>query len=135
MIDTEPDLAIGFNGCIHNHMELRAELEAKVDRFLSCGDTVVILKARHARRENVLQGACTCCLRSPSGLPAVLRAEHILANLLKALNVNAAALPRIAWRYSAREQMPELIAPISHLRACITTLTRYNSRRSMRRRP
>ncbi len=43
--DPQTGLAIVFNGCIYNHAELRAELEALGHRFASTGDTEVILRA------------------------------------------------------------------------------------------
>jgi asparagine synthase (glutamine-hydrolysing) len=43
MVDGE--LALVFNGAIYNYRELRAELQAKGHRFVSEGDTEVILKA------------------------------------------------------------------------------------------
>jgi asparagine synthase (glutamine-hydrolysing) len=55
MIDAELGLAIVFNGCIYNHRELRAELEAKGYRFFSHGDTEVILKAYHAWGEDFVR--------------------------------------------------------------------------------
>ena len=48
MIDNELGLAIAFNGCIYNFRELRAALEAKGYRFVTGGDTEVILKSYHA---------------------------------------------------------------------------------------
>ncbi|MDM7852496.1 N-acetylglutaminylglutamine amidotransferase [Pseudochrobactrum kiredjianiae] len=48
MFDPELGLAIVFNGCIYNYVELRAELKSKGYRFFSTGDTEVILKAYHA---------------------------------------------------------------------------------------
>ena len=48
MIDNELGLALAFNGCIYNHRELRAELEAKGYRFFSESDSEVILKGWHA---------------------------------------------------------------------------------------
>lgn len=44
MVDPALGLTIVFNGCIYNHKELRAELEAKGHRFFSQGDTEVIVK-------------------------------------------------------------------------------------------
>lgn len=44
MVDPALGLTIVFNGCIYNHKELRAELEAKGYRFFSDGDTEVIVK-------------------------------------------------------------------------------------------
>ena len=43
--DASLGLSIVFNGCIYNHRELRAELEARGRRFASTGDTEVILQA------------------------------------------------------------------------------------------
>jgi asparagine synthase (glutamine-hydrolysing) len=48
MVDTGLGLAIAFNGCIYNFRELRAALEAKGYRFVTDGDTEVILKSYHA---------------------------------------------------------------------------------------
>ncbi|MDD4965904.1 N-acetylglutaminylglutamine amidotransferase [Halothiobacillus sp.] len=45
MIDRENGLALAFNGTIYNHPELRQELRALGHRFISTGDTEVILKA------------------------------------------------------------------------------------------
>ncbi|GLK79570.1 asparagine synthetase B [Methylopila turkensis] len=44
MVDPALGLTIVFNGCIYNHKELRAELEAKGHVFFSDGDTEVIIK-------------------------------------------------------------------------------------------
>lgn len=48
MVDAELGLALVFNGAIYNYLELRAQLEAKGYRFVSDGDTEVLLKAYHA---------------------------------------------------------------------------------------
>jgi asparagine synthase (glutamine-hydrolysing) len=45
MVDSELGLAVVFNGCIYNHRELRAELEAAGLRFFSDSDTEVVLKS------------------------------------------------------------------------------------------
>ena len=55
MVDPELGLSIVFNGCIYNHKDLRAELEAKGYRFFSNGDTEVLLKAYHAWGEDFVQ--------------------------------------------------------------------------------
>ena len=44
MVDPALGLTVVFNGCIYNHKELRAELEAKGHTFFSDGDTEVIVK-------------------------------------------------------------------------------------------
>jgi asparagine synthase (glutamine-hydrolysing) len=48
MVDPALGLTIVFNGCIYNHKELRAELEAKGYSFFSDGDTEVISKGWRA---------------------------------------------------------------------------------------
>ncbi|MBV5259148.1 N-acetylglutaminylglutamine amidotransferase [Synechococcus moorigangaii CMS01] len=55
MVDSELGLSAVFNGCIYNHKELRAELEAKGYRFFSDGDTEVLLKGYHAWGEDFVQ--------------------------------------------------------------------------------
>ena len=45
MVDPESGLAICFNGAIYNYRELRRELQLRGYRFVSDGDTEVILKA------------------------------------------------------------------------------------------
>ncbi len=45
MVDSDNGLVIVFNGTIYNYPELREELKAKGQRFVSDGDTEVILKA------------------------------------------------------------------------------------------
>jgi asparagine synthase (glutamine-hydrolysing) len=47
LCDPELGLVIVFNGCIYNHIELRAELEGAGYSFRSASDTEVILKAFH----------------------------------------------------------------------------------------
>ena len=44
MHDPELGLRVCFNGCIYNHRELRAELEARGHAFRSASDTEVLLK-------------------------------------------------------------------------------------------
>ena len=44
MVDTDLGLAVVFNGCIYNHLDLRRELEAAGHRFTSTSDTEVLLK-------------------------------------------------------------------------------------------
>lgn len=48
MADPDLGLTLVFNGCIYNHKELRAELEARGYRFFSHSDSEIILKAWHA---------------------------------------------------------------------------------------
>ena len=45
MVDEELGLALVFNGTIYNYPELREILAAKGHRFVSTGDTEVILRA------------------------------------------------------------------------------------------
>ncbi len=45
MVDRERGLALVFNGTIYNYPELRADLRARGHRFVSEGDTEVILRA------------------------------------------------------------------------------------------
>jgi asparagine synthase (glutamine-hydrolysing) len=54
-IDNELGLGIVFNGAIYNYPELRSELAAMGYRFISSGDTEVIIKAWHAWGEQALQ--------------------------------------------------------------------------------
>jgi asparagine synthase (glutamine-hydrolysing) len=55
MVDPGLGLAVVFNGCIYNHRELRAELEAKGYRFFSTSDTEVIAKGYHAWGDAVVE--------------------------------------------------------------------------------
>jgi asparagine synthase (glutamine-hydrolysing) len=48
MVDSALGLAIVFNGCIYNYLELREELKGVGYSFFSEGDTEVLLKAYHA---------------------------------------------------------------------------------------
>ncbi|MFC7054030.1 N-acetylglutaminylglutamine amidotransferase [Hansschlegelia quercus] len=48
MVDPALGVTLVFNGCIYNHKELRAELQAKGYTFFSEGDTEVIAKGWHA---------------------------------------------------------------------------------------
>lgn len=48
MVDRELGLTLAFNGCIYNYQALRQELEGRGYRFVSSGDTEVVLKAFHA---------------------------------------------------------------------------------------
>lgn len=48
MVDHDLGLVIVYNGAIYNFPDLRTELESKGYRFVSNGDTEVILKAYHA---------------------------------------------------------------------------------------
>ncbi|MFW0783985.1 N-acetylglutaminylglutamine amidotransferase [Gordonia sp. CPCC 206044] len=45
MVDPDLGLALVFNGCIYNHRDVRARLEAKGYQFFSHSDSEVILKA------------------------------------------------------------------------------------------
>ena len=47
MVDGDLGLTLVFNGCIYNHQELRAELEAVGYRFFSAADSEVVIKAFH----------------------------------------------------------------------------------------
>jgi asparagine synthase (glutamine-hydrolysing) len=55
MVDAELGLTLVFNGCIYNHLELRAELEQLGYRFHSRSDSEVILKAWHAWGERAVE--------------------------------------------------------------------------------
>ncbi len=54
MVDDDLGLAVAFNGCIYNHHDLRAELEAGGARFRSTADTEVLLHGWAAWGEGVL---------------------------------------------------------------------------------
>jgi asparagine synthase (glutamine-hydrolysing) len=54
MADPELGVVVVFNGCIYNHRELRAELEAAGYRFFSTSDTEVLLKGWHRWGEGLL---------------------------------------------------------------------------------
>jgi asparagine synthase (glutamine-hydrolysing) len=54
MVDSELGLTLAFNGCIYNHLELRAELEALGYRFFSTSDTEVIAKGYHHWGDHVV---------------------------------------------------------------------------------
>ncbi len=45
MVDSETGLVLAFNGTIYNYPELREQLRSRGHRFVSSGDTEVILKA------------------------------------------------------------------------------------------
>ena len=55
MVDRELGLTLVFNGCIYNHAELRQDLRALGYRFVSEGDTEVVLKAYHAWGERCVE--------------------------------------------------------------------------------
>ena len=54
MVDAALGLTVAFNGCIYNHRELRAELEAGGAVFASDADTEVLLKGWAAWGEGLL---------------------------------------------------------------------------------
>jgi asparagine synthase (glutamine-hydrolysing) len=54
MVDAELGLTLAFNGCIYNHRELRADLEAAGYRFFSTSDTEVIAKGYHRWGDRVV---------------------------------------------------------------------------------
>jgi asparagine synthase (glutamine-hydrolysing) len=76
MTDPELGLTVAFNGCIYNHRELRAELEAEGHRFFSTSDTEVILKA-YARWGRD-------CVRHFKGMFAFALADRVHDTLLLA---------------------------------------------------
>jgi len=55
MFDPETGLGIVYNGAIYNYPKLRSELIEKGHKFVSHGDTEVILKAYHEWGENCLE--------------------------------------------------------------------------------
>ena len=68
MVDPVLGLCLVFNGCIYNHRDIRAELEALGYSFFSASDTEVILKAYHAWG--------TDCLRRFNGMFAFVIHER-----------------------------------------------------------
>jgi len=65
LVDSELGLALAFNGCIYNHLDLRRELEGAGYRFFSTGDTEVLAKAYHHwgdRFVDRLKGMFAFCL-------------------------------------------------------------------------
>lgn len=52
MVDRELCLTLVFNGCVYNFRALRGELESMGYRFVSSGDSEVVLKAFHAWGES-----------------------------------------------------------------------------------
>jgi asparagine synthase (glutamine-hydrolysing) len=63
MTDSTLGLTLVFNGCIYNYGEIRKQLETLGYRFLSDGDTEVVLKSFHAPGAGVSTG----CSRSRFG--------------------------------------------------------------------
>ena len=53
MVDSETGLVLVFNGTIYNYPELREQLRGLGHRFVSSGDTEVILKAYRITSYNV----------------------------------------------------------------------------------
>jgi len=80
MVDAELGLVVVFNGCVYNHRELRAELEAVGYRFFSTSDTEVVLKAFHrwgtAFVEHLV-GMFACCLVERDSGRAVLARDRL----------------------------------------------------------
>ena len=54
-VDVELGLTLVFNGCIYNYKELRKELQDLGYRFVSAGDSEVVLKAFHAWGEGCVE--------------------------------------------------------------------------------
>ncbi|MFM2042644.1 MAG: hypothetical protein RLY86_1220 [Pseudomonadota bacterium] len=80
MVDADLGLTIVFNGCIYNHRELRAELEAAGYRFFSHGDTEVMVKAYHAwgpRFVERLHGMFAFCIVERESGRAVLGRDRL----------------------------------------------------------
>ena len=77
MVDSELGLVAVFNGCIYNHRELRAELEAAGYRFFSTSDTEVLLKGYHcwgdALVEHLLGMFAFCIVERDSGRAVLAR--------------------------------------------------------------
>jgi asparagine synthase (glutamine-hydrolysing) len=104
---TDPDLGltVAFNGCIYNHLELRAELERDGYRFFSTSDTEVILKgyAKWGR----------ACVEHFKGMFAFALCEHDSGRVLLArdrLGVKPLYLARTADSLRFASTLPALLA-------------------------
>ena len=80
MVDSELGLAAVFNGCIYNHVELRALLEGQGYRFFSTSDTEVLLKGWHHwgdRFVDHLAGMFAFCLVDSASGRALLGRDRL----------------------------------------------------------
>jgi asparagine synthase (glutamine-hydrolysing) len=80
LIDAQLGLAVAFNGCIYNHRELRAELEARGYTFFSTSDTEVIAKAYHRWGERCVErflGMFAFCVVERDSGRAVLARDRL----------------------------------------------------------
>ncbi|MFN2607340.1 MAG: N-acetylglutaminylglutamine amidotransferase [Acidimicrobiales bacterium] len=105
MVDRELGLTAVFNGCIYNHRELRAELEAAGHRFSSTSDTEVILKAYAAWGE--------ACVERFAGMFAFAVVEHSGGAALLArdrLGIKPLYLARTPGRLRFASTLPALLA-------------------------
>ncbi|GAC1576624.1 MAG: N-acetylglutaminylglutamine amidotransferase [Candidatus Dormibacteria bacterium] len=105
MVDHALGLTVVFNGCIYNHRELRAELEAAGYRFFSTSDTEVILKG-YAHWG-------TDCVRHFAGMFAFALYEHAGGRLVLArdrLGVKPLYLAESAGRLRFASTLPALLA-------------------------
>ncbi|MEU3829378.1 N-acetylglutaminylglutamine amidotransferase [Streptomyces sp. NPDC029080] len=105
MTDDRHEVTGVFNGCIYNHGELRAELQALGHRFRSTSDTEVVLKA-------YLQWG-TACVDRFYGMFAFALVEHRTGRLILGrdrLGIKPLYLAQTAGRLRFASSLPALLA-------------------------
>ncbi|HEY6727714.1 MAG TPA: N-acetylglutaminylglutamine amidotransferase [Polyangiaceae bacterium] len=111
MVDPELGLSVVYNGAIYNYRELRKELEREGYRFVSTGDTEVLLKAFHAWGER--------CVERLNGMFAFAIIEHASGNVILGrdrLGIKPLYYCRVERRLRFASSLPALLAAggVSH---------------------